>query len=94
MIKELYFRPESFVASCKSIEGAAKLVRFMQERFITGRSIYRVSYKFHTVIETNEKISVHCNYCFDERVRQEFKGAIAEFLAIHSQISVPASASS
>lgn len=92
MINELYFRSESFVASCKTIEGASKLVRFMQERFITGRSTYRVPYKFLTVIETNEKISVHCNYCFDDRVRQEFKAAIAEFLHAHSQNTVPAAA--
>lgn len=92
MIKELYFKPDSCVASCRSLSGASKLVSFMQERFGTGRSKYRVPYKFHTAIETCGKISVYCNYCFDEHVKREFKGAIADFLRKHSHISVPVTA--
>jgi hypothetical protein len=74
----VYFQPESHVASCRSLDGALLLSRFMQERFANNRICVKPM-TFRTVIETDGKVSVHSSYPVNEIGRAVFRQAIVEF---------------
>jgi len=74
----VYFQPESHVASCKTLDGAMRLSRFMQGEF-SNNSLCRRPIEFCAVIETTERVSVHSSYPVNEVGKSAFKKLIADF---------------
>jgi hypothetical protein len=74
----IYFQPASLVASCKTLDGALQLCRFMKQ-WVTKSALCGPALTFRAMIETDGKVSVHSSSPVDEAVMSVFKQAIAEF---------------
>ncbi len=82
----IYFQPESRVASCKTLDGALQLCRFLKEWFANDPQ-YGGSITFRAIIETSGKINVHASYPVNEEGLALFQQAIAEFKAAHMAVA-------
>ncbi len=74
------FQPESHVASCKTLDGAQRLVKFLTDKFTDNPAILQ-RIVFRSIIETSGKVSVHSSIPVNETGRQMFKSALIEFKA-------------
>ena len=77
---------DTFVASCKTTEGALKLARFMEHMFPldpkSALSETEQLHKFNVVVSVNNTIEVHSTVPVNDLGRQDFKRFVVEFTTL------------
>jgi hypothetical protein len=81
-----YYVMDTFVASCRSVEFAMDLARFLERKFsfnprIRGEQIH----KFNVVVDVADKIQVHSTVAVNDIGREDFKKFVAEFTALKTR---------
>jgi hypothetical protein len=74
----LCFEPQTRIVGCKSLDGAQKLAQLLTERF-TGDPQIREHITFHSIIETDAKVSVHAGFPVNDAGRLLLREAVEEF---------------
>jgi hypothetical protein len=81
-----FYDVDTFVATCRTTNGALELARFLERKFpldsrITGDQIH----KFNVTVELDGKVEVHSAVAVNELGREDFKKYVADFLQIKMQ---------
>ncbi len=77
---------DTFVASCRTTEGALELARFMERMFpLDPRSALPETeqlHKFNVVVSVDNKIEVHSTLLVNDLGREDFKKFVREFTSL------------
>jgi hypothetical protein len=77
---------DTFVASCKTTEGALELARFMERMFpLDPKSVLSEAeqlHKFNVVVGADNAIEVHSTVPVNDLGRQDFKKFVVEFTTL------------
>lgn len=77
---------DTFVASCRSVDGALELARFMESKLPLDPSSVLPEceqlHKFNVVVSAVGKIEVHSTVPVNDLGRQEFKKLVVEFTTL------------
>lgn len=71
----------TFVASCRTIDGALELARFMERKFPLDSAIPIAEqiHKFNVVVDISGKVEVHSAFSVGDLGREEFRKYVSEF---------------
>lgn len=77
------YEMSTFVASCRTLDGALELARFMETRFPMDARIHGTQiHQFVAVVQTDGRVTVHSVVPVNEIGKEDFKKCVAEFLEI------------
>lgn len=77
------YEMSTFVASCRTLDGALELARFMEKKFPLDEKIHGSQlHRFVAVVQTDGRVTVHSVVPVNELGKEYFKKCVAEFLEI------------
>jgi len=77
------YKMDTLVASCRTVQGALDLARFMESRFPFDSSIHSEQlHKFNVVMDVDGKIAVHSTVAVNDLGREDFKKFVVDFTTL------------
>lgn len=80
------YEMDTFVASCRTVEGALAFARFMERKFpLDHKSALPAAeqlHKFNVVVSAEGKIEVHSTVPVNQIGREDFKRFVTEFTTL------------